>query len=200
MKILGFTVLKWGKPPLSGSVDSLVPTRSASMGLCQWQIGSVVPSGLCWRQILLAPPGQLESLLRFPTGLSLRNGRESRIFGGRRCLNFDHPANALSHGRNHRGLIPSGPPLEAVMFDSLYAKHIGHAFVRTGHPFHARKRDLILSTLDSSRARNANAQSPFGTRILPGDYDHRPEFRASPQVNPPDLTRFWLNHRTIRWS
>src|SRR6185436_16657236 len=74
-----------GVPPRSDSVDSLVPTHSALDGplpRANWlrRSHSVGLSGLCWRQILLAPPRQLESFLRFPTGESLHwRRREGRM-------------------------------------------------------------------------------------------------------------------------
>ena len=114
-------------------------------------------------------------------------------------LQFEHPPDALSNCHNYGWFVASGSALETVVFDSFDPKNIGHAFVGTGHPSDSRDRNFVLAALDGGGARNANAQRSFRIRVLSGDNHHRPGFRPHPQINPPNLTRFWLNHKMIRW-
>src|SRR6266704_1826388 len=114
-------------------------------------------------------------------------------------LNFKHPTDALPDRCDHRRVVTPGAPLEPMVFDGFDSKHIDDALVWTGHPSDAGKRDFVLSALDRCGARNANAQGPFRIWILSGNHHHRPQLRPHPEVNPPHLTRLWLDHKTTRW-
>src|SRR6266567_459272 len=113
-------------------------------------------------------------------------------------LELERPGNALSHGHKHFRLIAACAPLKTAVFDRFDAEHISNAIIRSGHPLDSREGHLVLTAPNGCGAGNAYAQGPLWVRVLPRDDHHRTELRSQAQINPPNLTRLWLDHKRTR--
>src|SRR6266567_8905329 len=114
-------------------------------------------------------------------------------------LELERPGNALSHGHKYFRLIAACAPLKTVVFDRFDAEHISNASTRSGHLFDPRQGHLVLTAANDCGAWHTDAQGSLRIRVLPRDDHHRSKLGTQAQINPPNLTRLWPDHKRTRW-